>query len=85
MATILAAPMANSLQIPFLEMRNIYEIREGPTKFYGWTALITSALISELPWNILASSMFFLCWYESNCSASLSLLKTHMQVLDCRF
>ncbi|KAJ7113209.1 ABC-2 type transporter-domain-containing protein [Mycena epipterygia] len=63
MSTILSAPLSNQLQVPFLEMRNIYEIREGPTKFYSWSALVTSALLSELPWNILGSSIYFLCWY----------------------
>ncbi|KAJ7852075.1 hypothetical protein B0H14DRAFT_3085739 [Mycena olivaceomarginata] len=28
-----------------------------------WTALLTSAFLSELPWNILGSSLYFLCWY----------------------
>ncbi|KAJ7110524.1 pleiotropic drug resistance ABC transporter [Mycena epipterygia] len=63
MSTILAAPLSNQLQVPFLEMRNIYEIREGPTRFYSWSALVTSALVSEVPWNILGSSIYFLCWY----------------------
>ncbi|KAJ7285271.1 pleiotropic drug resistance ABC transporter [Mycena rebaudengoi] len=63
MATILCAPLANQLQVPFLEMRNVYEIRERSSKFYSWTALLTSAFVSEVPWNIVGSSMFFLCWY----------------------
>ncbi|KAJ7018816.1 pleiotropic drug resistance ABC transporter [Mycena alexandri] len=63
MSTILAAPLSNQLQVPFLEMRRIYEIREGPTKFYSWSALVTSAFLSELPWNIFGSSMYFLCWF----------------------
>ncbi|KAJ7762052.1 pleiotropic drug resistance ABC transporter [Mycena maculata] len=63
MSTILSAPLSNQLQVPFLEMRNIYQIREGPTKFYSWSALVTSAFLSELPWNIIGSSLYFLCWY----------------------
>ncbi|KAJ7126742.1 ABC-2 type transporter-domain-containing protein [Mycena epipterygia] len=63
LSTILAAPLVNQLQVPFLEMRSIYEIREGPTKFYSWSALLTSALLSELPWNLLGSSVYFLSWY----------------------
>ncbi|KAJ7745683.1 pleiotropic drug resistance ABC transporter [Mycena metata] len=63
MSTILAAPLSNQLQVPFLEMRRIYEIREGPTKFYSWSALVTSAFLSELPWNIFGSSIYFLCWF----------------------
>jgi ATP-binding cassette subfamily G (WHITE) protein 2 (SNQ2) len=30
---------------------------------YSWTALLTSQLIVELPWNIFGSTVFFLCWY----------------------
>ncbi|KAF8206136.1 P-loop containing nucleoside triphosphate hydrolase protein [Mycena galopus ATCC 62051] len=63
MSTVLAAPMANGLQVPFLNTRQIYEVREGPTKFYSWTALITSQFFSDLPWNILGSSLYFVCWY----------------------
>ncbi|KAF7374594.1 Brefeldin A resistance protein [Mycena sanguinolenta] len=63
MSTILAAPLSNQLQVPFLEMRKIYEIREGPTKFYSWSALVTSAFLSELPWNFVGSTLYFLCWY----------------------
>ena len=84
MSTILAAPMANQLQVPFLNMRSIYEIREGPTKFYSWTALITSQLFSDLPWNILGSSLYFLSWSE-HCLSSVSYAQVLMQVLDCRF
>ncbi|KAJ6512946.1 pleiotropic drug resistance ABC transporter [Mycena sanguinolenta] len=63
MTTIMASPLSNQLQVLFLEMRKIYEIREGPTMIYSWTALITSQLLSEIPWNIMGSSLFFLCWY----------------------
>jgi ATP-binding cassette subfamily G (WHITE) protein 2 (SNQ2) len=30
---------------------------------YSWTALVTSQLLVEIPWNIFCSSLFFLCWY----------------------
>ncbi|KAK7033403.1 Brefeldin A resistance protein [Favolaschia claudopus] len=63
LSTILSAPLSNQLQVPFLDMRKIYEIREGPTKFYSWSALIASGFLSDLPWNILGSSLYFLCWY----------------------
>ncbi|KAJ7649975.1 ABC-2 type transporter-domain-containing protein [Roridomyces roridus] len=63
MSTILSAPLSNQLQVPFLDMRNIYEIREGPTKFYSWSALVTAAFLAELPWNIIGSAVYFFCWY----------------------
>ncbi|KAF8206137.1 pleiotropic drug resistance ABC transporter [Mycena galopus ATCC 62051] len=63
MSTVLAAPLATQLQVPFIAMRQVYEIREGPTRVYSWTALVTSQLLSELPWNFLGSSLYFVCWY----------------------
>jgi ATP-binding cassette subfamily G (WHITE) protein 2 (SNQ2) len=30
---------------------------------YRWTALITSQIITEIPWNILGTTIFFCCWY----------------------
>jgi ATP-binding cassette subfamily G (WHITE) protein 2 (SNQ2) len=44
-------------------MRNIYEIRERSSRMYHWSALTTAQVAMELPWNILGSTLFFLCWY----------------------
>lgn len=63
MVTILSVPLASQLQVPFINLRNIYEIRERPSRVYSWTALVTSQILVELPWNILGSSLMFLCWY----------------------
>ena len=58
-----SVPLSNQLQVPFINMRNIYTIRERPSRMYSWTALITSQILIELPWNILGSTLLFLCWY----------------------
>jgi ATP-binding cassette subfamily G (WHITE) protein 2 (SNQ2) len=63
MGTITSVPLCNQLQVPFLNMRSIYEIRERPSRMYSWTAMVTSQVFTELPWNIFGSSLFFLCWY----------------------
>lgn len=63
MATIISVPLTNQLQVPFLKMRSIYEIRERPSRMYNWTALVTSQILVEIPWNIVGSSLFFFCWY----------------------
>jgi ATP-binding cassette subfamily G (WHITE) protein 2 (SNQ2) len=63
MGTILSVPLSNQLQVPFINMRSIYEIRERPSRMYSWTAFVTSQILTELPWNILGSSLFFLCWF----------------------
>ncbi|KAF8069062.1 pleiotropic drug resistance ABC transporter [Lyophyllum atratum] len=63
MATILSVPLSNQLQVPFIATRSIYEIRERPSRMYSWTALITSQILIELPWNILGSTLLYFCWY----------------------
>ncbi|CAL1709796.1 unnamed protein product [Somion occarium] len=63
MGLIPSVPLANQLQVPFIETRSVYEIRERPSRMYSWTALVTSQMLIEMPWNILGSSLFFLCWY----------------------
>jgi len=55
--------MSDQLQVPYIKMRSIYEIREQPSRMYAWSALVTSQLMVEIPLNILNSSIFFLCWY----------------------
>ncbi|KZT01955.1 pleiotropic drug resistance ABC transporter [Laetiporus sulphureus 93-53] len=62
-STFLAAPLVEQLQVPFLDMRKIYEIRERHSRMYKWSALLTSQLLVEIPWNVLGSSLFLVCWY----------------------
>ncbi|RDB26885.1 Brefeldin A resistance protein [Hypsizygus marmoreus] len=63
MATIISVALAYQLQVPFINVRNVYEIRERPSRMYSWTALITSQILIEIPWNIVGSTLLFLCWF----------------------
>ena len=63
MSTIISVPLAYQLQVSFIDMRNIFEVRERHSRMYSWTALVTSQILVEIPWNILGSSLYFLCWY----------------------
>ena len=63
MATIVCIPVSKQLQVIFIETRRIYEVRERPSQMYSWTALVTSQLLVELPWNILGSILLFFTWY----------------------
>jgi ATP-binding cassette, subfamily G (WHITE), member 2, SNQ2 len=63
MATVISVPLAQQLQVPFISMRDIYEVRERPSRMYSWTALVTSQVLAEIPWNIFASTLYFCCWY----------------------
>jgi ATP-binding cassette subfamily G (WHITE) protein 2 (SNQ2) len=63
MGTIISVPLSNQLQVPFINTRTIYEIRESPSRTYSWTALVTSQILVEMPWNIIGSSLFFFAWF----------------------
>ncbi|KAL0959811.1 hypothetical protein HGRIS_011492 [Hohenbuehelia grisea] len=63
LSTMLSVPLANQLQIPYINMRSIYEIRERSSRMYHWTALVTSQILAEVPWNMMGSSLYFFCWY----------------------
>ena len=62
-ALIVSVPGAQQLQVPFIDSRSIYEVRERPSKMYSWSAWVTTMIIVELPWNIFCGSLFFFCWY----------------------
>ncbi|KAL5529897.1 SNQ2_4 [Sanghuangporus sanghuang] len=61
--TMISAAHAFQLQVPFLNFISIYQVRERPSRTYSWTSLVASALLVEIPWNVLGSTLLFLCWY----------------------
>lgn len=63
MCTILSVPLASQLIVPFVNVRDIYEIRERPSRMYSWSALVTSQVLIEIPWNILGSTILFFTWF----------------------
>ncbi|KAK7033390.1 pleiotropic drug resistance ABC transporter [Favolaschia claudopus] len=63
LSTIMASPMSNQLQVLFLDTRSIFEIREGPSGMYHWSALITSTFLAELPWNFVGAALYFVSWF----------------------
>ncbi|KAF9025650.1 pleiotropic drug resistance ABC transporter [Hymenopellis radicata] len=63
LSTVISIPLGGQIQVPYIHMRNVYEIRERPSRMYDWTALVTSQLLAEIPWNIVGSSVLFLTIY----------------------
>lgn len=63
MATVLSTSLMNQLQPQFVSVRNLFEVREKPSKMYSWFAFVLSAIIVEIPFNIVTGTLFFLPWY----------------------
>ena len=45
-----------------LDMRSIFESREGNSKIYSWTAFVWGAILSELPYRIVAGTLYCKLW-----------------------
>ncbi|KAF4611873.1 hypothetical protein D9613_003579 [Agrocybe pediades] len=63
MATVLSVPLSNQLQVQFINMRTVYEVRERPSRMYSWTALLMASILVELFWNVIGSFFLFVSWY----------------------
>ncbi|CAI7589250.1 unnamed protein product [Penicillium bialowiezense] len=63
MTLTISPPLIQQLQPRFLHLRNLYQSRESKSKIYSWVAFVTSAILPELPYSIVAGSIYFNCWY----------------------
>lgn len=63
MTLTISPPLIQQLQPKFLDFRNIYQSREANSKIYSWVALVTGAIVPELPYSVLAGTLYFVCWW----------------------
>ncbi|KAF2116164.1 ABC-2 type transporter-domain-containing protein [Lophiotrema nucula] len=63
MTLTISPPLIQQLQPRFLGMRSIYESREGNSKIYSWSAFVWGAILSEIPYRIVAGTLYWCCWY----------------------
>lgn len=49
----------------FIAQRDLYEIRERPSKAYSWIAFIVAQIVSELPWQVLLGILAWVSYYWS--------------------
>ncbi|CCH45147.1 Multidrug resistance protein [Wickerhamomyces ciferrii] len=47
----------------YVRQRELYEVRERPSKTFSWKAFITAQITSEVPWNALVGTIAFLVFY----------------------
>ncbi|KAF2003738.1 hypothetical protein P154DRAFT_572918 [Amniculicola lignicola CBS 123094] len=63
MTLTISPPLIQQLQPRFLNMRSIYESREGNSKIYSWIAFVWGAILSEIPYRVVAGTLYWACWY----------------------
>ena len=63
MALVSSTTLSQHLQPEFIRLRKLYEAREAPSKMYTWYVMVMSAMIVEVPWNLLGGTLYWLPWY----------------------
>jgi ATP-binding cassette, subfamily G (WHITE), member 2, PDR len=63
MTLTISPPLIQQLQPRFIAARNIYQSREGKSKIYSWLAFTTATIASEIPYRIVAGTIYYCCWY----------------------
>jgi ABC-type multidrug transport system ATPase subunit/ABC-type multidrug transport system permease subunit len=56
--TVLNAVLPN-----FYQNRALWEVREHPSRIYGWVAFCTASVISEIPHSIVSALVYWVLWY----------------------
>ncbi|KAL6877662.1 ABC-2 type transporter [Trichoderma longibrachiatum] len=63
MTLTISPPLIQQLQPVFISSRNLFQSRENSAKIYSWLAWVTSAVVVEIPYGIVAGAIYFNCWW----------------------
>ncbi|KAH3949707.1 hypothetical protein HBI56_022370 [Parastagonospora nodorum] len=63
MTLTISPPLIQQLQPRFLNVRAIYQSREGSAKIYSWTAMVWGTILSEIPYRLISGTVYWCCWY----------------------
>lgn len=63
MTLTIAPPLIQQLQPKYLHFRNLYKNREANSKIYSWFAFTCGAILVEIPYSVVAGTIYFNCWW----------------------
>ena len=63
MTLTISPPLIQQLQPKYLQFRQIFQSRERNSKIYSWVAFTTGAVLVEIPYSIVAGTIYFNCWW----------------------
>ncbi|GMM59215.1 hypothetical protein DAKH74_058320 [Maudiozyma humilis] len=63
MFAVIFNPLLQQYLPNFVQQRDMYEVRERPSRTFSWKAFIISQVMVELVWNILAGTVAFFIYY----------------------
>ncbi|KAJ9640372.1 ATP-binding cassette transporter snq2 [Coniosporium tulheliwenetii] len=63
MTLTISPPLIQQLQPRYLDLRSIFQSRETNSKIYSWIAFVTSTIVTEIPYRLVAGTIYWCCWY----------------------
>ncbi|KAG4262351.1 multidrug resistance protein CDR1 [Fusarium proliferatum] len=63
MYMVLFQSLSDQIMPMFLPQRDLYEVRERPSKIYRWNTYILSNIIVEAAWNTFMAVIIYFTWY----------------------
>ncbi|EEH03023.1 ABC drug exporter AtrF [Histoplasma capsulatum G186AR] len=63
MIIMLPPVFMNGILPKFFMNRMLWEVREQPSRIYGWFAFCTANIVCELPAAVVTSAVYWLLWY----------------------
>ena len=63
MTLTICPPLIQQLQPKFLYFRDLFTARERASKIYHWSAFVIGATLVEVPYSIVAGTIYFNIWY----------------------
>lgn len=63
MTLTIAPPLIQQLQPKYLDFRSLYKSREANSKIYSWLAFVFGAILVEIPYSLVAGTIYFFCWW----------------------
>ncbi|CAO2657983.1 Nn.00g072430.m01.CDS01 [Neocucurbitaria sp. VM-36] len=63
MVLLLCLVLMVLLQPRLIDLRKIYDVRERYSNMYHWSVFAVANIVVEIPFNIVISSLCFVCWY----------------------
>ena len=63
MLTAIFSTLVQQIMPRFVLQRDLYEVRERPSKAYSWKAFIIANIFVEIPWQMLLGILAFASYY----------------------
>lgn len=57
------ATLVQQMLPQFVKQRDVYEVREAPSRTFSWFAFICAQMTSEIPFQVFIGTLSFFCWY----------------------